>query len=318
MFESSKFLSEAAAVSREARPPSSQPQFPKGVNTFHDDHSDACQDRGTDDKNQEKRNGDGRGGNKYHQGQGDERPRDMKQSPPMIAACKLQRCLLAQGRCVVQGLPRGLLPFLTKPVLVPKSVVPGAQPVQHSGTLVESAAMPSQAPGDMLDSLQVKNRLPAVKGLVALLEKEEENSSQRWYLERDVRGSSAAAVLTSGTIAVWDLFLGQCTALLPPNSGGSWSLARWSITDTCLLAGQEDGSVYLYRAVEGHAKLTVEALQSALREMEFCPRDSEMDVVTIHLGYFFCKRARINGGYWSAKISPLLEAIALHPLKERN
>uniref|UniRef100_A0A8C5RVE3 Partner and localiser of BRCA2 WD40 domain-containing protein n=1 Tax=Laticauda laticaudata TaxID=8630 RepID=A0A8C5RVE3_LATLA len=67
------------------------------------------------------------------------------------------------------------------------------------------------------------------------------------YLEHDVRGSSAAAVLTSGTIAVWDLFLGQCTALLPPNSGGSWSLARWSVTDTCLLAGQEDGSVYLYR-----------------------------------------------------------------------
>ncbi|KAK9393335.1 partner and localizer of BRCA2 [Crotalus adamanteus] len=71
-------------------------------------------------------------------------------------------------------------------------------------------------------------------------------SIQGRYLERDVRGASAAAVLASGTIAVWDLFLGQCTALLPPNSGGSWSLARWSVTDTCLLAGQEDGSVYLY------------------------------------------------------------------------
>ncbi|XP_032086933.1 LOW QUALITY PROTEIN: partner and localizer of BRCA2 [Thamnophis elegans] len=70
-------------------------------------------------------------------------------------------------------------------------------------------------------------------------------------LERDVRGSSAAAVLTSGTIAVWDLFLGQCTALLPPNSGGSWCLVRWSSTDTCLMAGQEDGSVYLYRYTGG-------------------------------------------------------------------
>ncbi|XP_007433957.2 partner and localizer of BRCA2 isoform X1 [Python bivittatus] len=67
------------------------------------------------------------------------------------------------------------------------------------------------------------------------------------YLERDVRNASAAAVLTSGTIAVWDLFLGQCTAVLPPNSEGSWSLARWSVTDTCLLTGQEDGTVYLYR-----------------------------------------------------------------------
>lgn len=66
------------------------------------------------------------------------------------------------------------------------------------------------------------------------------------YLEGEVKGASAAAVLTSGTIAVWDLFWGQCTALLPPNSEGSWSLARWSVTDTCLLAGQKDGSVYIY------------------------------------------------------------------------
>ncbi|XP_063171181.1 partner and localizer of BRCA2 [Candoia aspera] len=68
-------------------------------------------------------------------------------------------------------------------------------------------------------------------------------------LECDVRDASAAAVLTSGTIAVWDLFLGQCTALLPPHSEGSWTLARWSVTDTCLLAGQDDGTVYLYRHI---------------------------------------------------------------------
>ncbi|NWH53498.1 PALB2 protein, partial [Fregata magnificens] len=36
------------------------------------------------------------------------------------------------------------------------------------------------------------------------------------YLEGDVRDASAAAVLTSGAVAVWDLLLGQCTALLPP------------------------------------------------------------------------------------------------------
>ncbi|XP_034987115.1 partner and localizer of BRCA2 [Zootoca vivipara] len=66
------------------------------------------------------------------------------------------------------------------------------------------------------------------------------------YLEGEVKGASAAAVLTSGNIAVWDLFWGQCTALLPPDSEGSWSLARWSVTDTCLLAGQKDGSVYIY------------------------------------------------------------------------
>ncbi|XP_066496640.1 partner and localizer of BRCA2 isoform X1 [Tiliqua scincoides] len=65
-------------------------------------------------------------------------------------------------------------------------------------------------------------------------------------VEGHVRGTSAAAVLTSGTIAVWDLLLGQCTALLPPSGEGSWSLVRWSTVDNCLLARRTDGSVYLY------------------------------------------------------------------------
>ncbi|XP_074014351.1 partner and localizer of BRCA2 [Numenius arquata] len=67
------------------------------------------------------------------------------------------------------------------------------------------------------------------------------------YLEGDVKDASAAAVLTSGAIAVWDLVLGQCTALLPPDPEGSWALARWATTSACLLAGQRDGTVCLYR-----------------------------------------------------------------------
>ncbi|XP_061205112.1 partner and localizer of BRCA2 [Neopsephotus bourkii] len=71
------------------------------------------------------------------------------------------------------------------------------------------------------------------------------------YLEGDVRGALAAAVLTSGAVAVWDLLLGQCTALLPPGPAGGWALARWAITDACtgacLLAGRQDGTVCLYR-----------------------------------------------------------------------
>ncbi|NWX08115.1 PALB2 protein, partial [Caloenas nicobarica] len=67
------------------------------------------------------------------------------------------------------------------------------------------------------------------------------------YLEGDVKDTSAAAVLTSGTIAVWDLLLGHCTALLPPGPAGSWALARWATNSTCLLAGQRDGTVCLYR-----------------------------------------------------------------------
>ncbi|XP_030339127.1 partner and localizer of BRCA2 isoform X2 [Strigops habroptila] len=71
------------------------------------------------------------------------------------------------------------------------------------------------------------------------------------YLEGDVRGALAAAVLTSGAVAVWDLLLGQCTALLPPGPARGWALARWASTDACtgacLLAGQRDGTVCLYR-----------------------------------------------------------------------
>ncbi|NXS55537.1 PALB2 protein, partial [Brachypteracias leptosomus] len=63
----------------------------------------------------------------------------------------------------------------------------------------------------------------------------------------DVKESWAAAVLSSGTIAVWDLLLGHCTALLPPGTAGTWALARWATTSSCLLAGQRDGTICLYR-----------------------------------------------------------------------
>ncbi|KAM6249933.1 partner and localizer of BRCA2 isoform 4-T4 [Porphyrio hochstetteri] len=67
------------------------------------------------------------------------------------------------------------------------------------------------------------------------------------YLEGDVKDASAAAVLTSGAIAVWDLLLGHCTALLPPGPEGNWALTRWATSSACLLAGQRDGTVCLYR-----------------------------------------------------------------------
>ncbi|XP_064317367.1 partner and localizer of BRCA2 isoform X6 [Phalacrocorax carbo] len=67
------------------------------------------------------------------------------------------------------------------------------------------------------------------------------------YLEGDVTGAAAVAVLTSGAVAVWDLLLGRCTALLPPSPAGRWALARWAPTGACLLTGQCDGTVCLYR-----------------------------------------------------------------------
>uniref|UniRef100_A0A8C9F1B1 Partner and localizer of BRCA2 n=1 Tax=Pavo cristatus TaxID=9049 RepID=A0A8C9F1B1_PAVCR len=67
------------------------------------------------------------------------------------------------------------------------------------------------------------------------------------YLEGEVKDAWAAAVLTSGAIAVWDLLLGCCTALLPPGSDSRWTLVRWSAAGAGLLAGRADGSVCVYR-----------------------------------------------------------------------
>ncbi|XP_029424525.1 partner and localizer of BRCA2 isoform X2 [Nannospalax galili] len=67
------------------------------------------------------------------------------------------------------------------------------------------------------------------------------------FLDGDVKDHVAAAVLTSGTIAIWDLLLGHCTALLPPVSEQNWSLVKWSGTDSHLLAGQKDGNIFIYR-----------------------------------------------------------------------
>lgn len=69
----------------------------------------------------------------------------------------------------------------------------------------------------------------------------------RRYLEGEVKDAWAAAVLTSGAIAVWDLLLGCCTALLPPGSDSRWTLVRWSAAGAGLLAGRADGSVCVYR-----------------------------------------------------------------------
>nr|KAF6294871.1 partner and localizer of BRCA2 [Pipistrellus kuhlii] len=66
------------------------------------------------------------------------------------------------------------------------------------------------------------------------------------FLEGDVKDNFAAAVLTSGTIAIWDLLLGHCTALLPPISDQNWSFVKWSGTDSHLLAGQKDGNIFVY------------------------------------------------------------------------
>ncbi|XP_012635633.2 partner and localizer of BRCA2 isoform X1 [Microcebus murinus] len=67
------------------------------------------------------------------------------------------------------------------------------------------------------------------------------------FLEGDVKDHCAAAVLTSGAIAIWDLLLGHCTAFLPPVPDQNWSFVKWSGTDSHLLAGQKDGNIFIYR-----------------------------------------------------------------------
>ncbi|XP_078520926.1 partner and localizer of BRCA2 isoform X2 [Lissotriton helveticus] len=70
------------------------------------------------------------------------------------------------------------------------------------------------------------------------------------YLEGDLKDHMAVAVLTTGSIALWDLHLGHCTVLLPPSSLGKWSLVKWCMVESHLFAGQKDGSVYVYKYSE--------------------------------------------------------------------
>ncbi|XP_041085567.1 partner and localizer of BRCA2 [Polyodon spathula] len=66
------------------------------------------------------------------------------------------------------------------------------------------------------------------------------------YVASDVRGRSIAAAFHTGLVVVWDLPIGHCSAVLSPDCGGSWTLVRWSDTDSYLLTGQLNGDVSIY------------------------------------------------------------------------
>ncbi|KAM8798538.1 partner and localizer of BRCA2 [Eudromia elegans] len=72
------------------------------------------------------------------------------------------------------------------------------------------------------------------------------------YVEGEV-AAAAAAVLSSGSIAVWEPRLGRCAALLPPAPGAPWALVRWAAAGAGLLAARRDGTVHLYRYAPGAA-----------------------------------------------------------------
>lgn len=72
----------------------------------------------------------------------------------------------------------------------------------------------------------------------------------RRYLEGDVKRQKAAAVLTCGSIALWDLSRSHCSVTLPPSLAAPWCLVRWSHIPCCLLTGKKDGTICIYEYTE--------------------------------------------------------------------
>ncbi|XP_073504407.1 partner and localizer of BRCA2 [Phyllobates terribilis] len=66
------------------------------------------------------------------------------------------------------------------------------------------------------------------------------------FLEGDVKKQTAAAVLSCGSIALWDLSNSHCSAVLPPDCDTPWCLVRWGRGSSWLLAGRKDGSICVY------------------------------------------------------------------------
>ncbi|XP_066432626.1 partner and localizer of BRCA2 isoform X2 [Eleutherodactylus coqui] len=66
------------------------------------------------------------------------------------------------------------------------------------------------------------------------------------YLEGDVKKEGAAAVLSCGSIVLWDLSRSHCSAVLPADSDRPWCLVRWGNRDSCLLAGRNDGTICVF------------------------------------------------------------------------
>ncbi|KAM8960389.1 partner and localizer of BRCA2 [Pelodytes ibericus] len=66
------------------------------------------------------------------------------------------------------------------------------------------------------------------------------------YLEGDVKAHRAAAVLTCGSIALWELPSSPCSTLILPATATHWSLVRWGCTSSSLLTGQKNGTIHVY------------------------------------------------------------------------
>ncbi|XP_072273660.1 partner and localizer of BRCA2 isoform X2 [Pyxicephalus adspersus] len=76
------------------------------------------------------------------------------------------------------------------------------------------------------------------------------DKSRSRYLEGDVKRQKAAAVLTCGCIALWDLSKKHYSIALPPSLDAPWCLVRWSHSPSCLLTGKKDGTICIYKYTE--------------------------------------------------------------------
>ncbi|XP_039631164.1 partner and localizer of BRCA2 isoform X2 [Polypterus senegalus] len=66
------------------------------------------------------------------------------------------------------------------------------------------------------------------------------------FMDGDVKGLFVAATFCTGALVVWDLAFPCCRDVLHAEGLESWQVVRWSDNDSCLLAGQLHGDVYIY------------------------------------------------------------------------
>ncbi|XP_062914782.1 partner and localizer of BRCA2 [Mobula hypostoma] len=65
------------------------------------------------------------------------------------------------------------------------------------------------------------------------------------YVDGGVKGQSIAAIVTPGTLVLWDVLSGNISTIHQPS--GDWSLFYWAEEDSCLLAKKNDSTVYVYK-----------------------------------------------------------------------
>ncbi|XP_078096453.1 partner and localizer of BRCA2 isoform X2 [Mustelus asterias] len=69
------------------------------------------------------------------------------------------------------------------------------------------------------------------------------------YIVGGVKDQSIAAVVTPGTLVLWDVSSGHVSTMLQHGPNVHWSLFQWAEANSCLLARKNDQTVYIYKCV---------------------------------------------------------------------